>query len=163
MIELQLTGLDALKKNMAAVTDDLRRKGGRFALRKASEIVVAAARANAAGVDDPATPESIAANITARWNGRMFRRTGDLGFRVGVLGGARGHAAASGEVAGKGKNNPGGDTYYWRFLEFGTSNIEAPARPFLRSALSDNVQAATDTFIREYTKSLDRVIKRMKK
>lgn len=156
MIELQLTGLDALKKNMAAVTHDLRRKGGRAALRKSANLVVAAAKQNAQSFDDTETGRSIASNVAARWNNRLFKRTGDLGFRVGILKGAV--TPKKGDPVDK---SAGGPTPHWRLLEFGTSKM--PAQPFLRRALSDNVQAATDTFVREYTKSLDRAIKRMSK
>ena len=36
----------------------------------------------------------------------------------------------------------------------------APAQPFARRALSENIQAATDEFINQYNKALDRAIKR---
>ena len=127
-------------------------------MRKAANLIRNKARENAAQVNDPATPEEIAANIVVRFSPKDFRRNGNLVFRVGVLGGASGYAAASGEVAGRGSKNPGGDTYYWRYLEFGTVNM--PAQPFMRRSLSENVQAATDEFINQYNKALDRAIKR---
>lgn len=160
-VEFDLIGLDELRGKLQELSSDMQFKGGRFALRKASNIIREAAKANASRVDDPATPESIAKNITVRWDGRRFKRSRDLGFRVGVLGGAKGFAKASGEVKGKGKANPGGDTFYWRFLEFGTEKMRA--QPFLRRALTDNIQRASDEFVREYGKAADRAIKRAKK
>jgi HK97 gp10 family phage protein len=160
-LEFKLEGLDELRGKLKELSQDVQFKGGRYALRKASNVVREAAKANAARVDDPATAESIEKNITVRWSARLFRRTGDLGFRVGVLGGAKGYAKASGDVKGQGKANPGGDTFYWRFLEFGTEKMRA--QPFLRKALSENVNAATSEFIREYGKAADRALKRAQK
>lgn len=157
-VTANVEGLEPLLARMENLSFDLRKKGGRFAMRKAANLIRDRARENAANVNDPKTPEEIAANIVVRFSPKDFKRNGNLVFRVGVLGGARGHAAASGEVAGQGANNPGGDTFYWRFLEFGT--INAPAQPFARRALSENIQAATNEFINQYNKALDRAIKR---
>lgn len=160
-VQFLIRGLDSLAGKFESISDDLKRKGGRASLRKASQVIATAAKANASALDDPQSSESIAKNITVRWSGRLNKRTGDLGFRVGVLGGAKGFAAASGELKGQGKNNPGGDTYHWRFLEFGTQKMRA--QPFMRRALSDNINKATSTFITEYEKAIDRAIKRAAK
>lgn len=177
-VQFKVDGLDALVAKLDGLSYDLKRKGGRLALRKAAQVVRDEARANALRVDDPKTSEVIAKNIVERWNGRVFRRQGDLAFRVGVLGGARAvltdrarrksarrrerlgqsSLGSLGEIAGSGKANPGGDTWYWRFLEFGTERTRA--QPFLRPALEQNISAAMDTFVREYDKALDRAIKK---
>ena len=112
-------------------------------------------------MNDPATPKEIAKNIAIRWSGKHFKSTGELMFRVGVLGGAKGFAAASGEVKGRGKGNPGGDTYYWRFLEFGTSKMAA--QPFLRDAIESNQSEAISEFVNQYNIAIDRAIKRAAK
>jgi HK97 gp10 family phage protein len=155
---VNIKGLDELLAKFNSVKHDTRYKGGRSALRKAANNVVAAAKQNARKIDDPRTSESILKNITTRWNGRRYKSTGDLGFRIGVLGGARGYAKASGEVKGKGAANPGGDTYYWRFLEFGTEKMAA--RPFLRKALMDHLQETTDVFADAYKNAIDKAIKK---
>lgn len=180
-VQFKVDGLDALVSKLDGLSYDLKRKGGRFALRKAAQVVRKAARANALRIDDPETSEVIAKNIVERWNGRVFRRQGDLAFRVGVLGGARAvltdrarrksarrrerlgqsSLGSLGEIAGSGKANPGGDTWYWRFLEFGTERTRA--QPFLRPALEQNISAATDAFVREYDKALDRALKKAAK
>ncbi len=87
-VEFSLTGLDSLLGKLDSVSDDLRRKGGRAALRKAGNVVVNKAKANARRIDDAATGRSIADNIALRWNGRLFKQTGNLGFRIGVVHGA---------------------------------------------------------------------------
>lgn len=154
-IEFSLTGMDELLGTLNAVTYDTKRKGGRAALRKAAQAVREAAKANAGHLDDPATGRTIAANIAERWNGRRFKRTGDLAFRVGVLHGA--------VIREKGNPDAGtnGPTPHWRLLEFGTEKMRA--QPFMRPALESNISLATDTFIREYQKALDRAIKRAAK
>lgn len=170
-IDFKIDGLEQLLGKLDSISDDLKRKGGRAALRKAANVIRAAAQAGASRIDDPATAESISKNIDVRWNARRFKRTGDLGFRVGVLGGARQYGDTkvnrrkqrvgdSYKTAGD-KSNPGGDTWYWRFVEFGTART--PAKPFLRPALEQNVDKATGAFITEYEKAIDRAIKRAAK
>lgn len=160
--EVKMTGLDALNAKIEGLKYDVARKGGRFALRKAAQVVRNAARSNALMLDDPQTANQIAKNITEKWGSKFNKSTGDLQFRVGVLGGARDYSAYGEITTGKNASgNPGGDTFYWRFLEFGTEKM--PARPFLRRALEDNAQKATDVFVSEYSKAIDRALKKAAK
>lgn len=159
--EFELKGLDELRAKMKLVSDEAAGKGGKLALRRASEVVRKSAAAGAARLDDSKTSNNISKNIVVRANSRMNKRSnGDsIGYRVGVLGGARDYSAYGEIKTGKNASeNPGGDTFYWRFLEFGTQKIAA--RPFMRPALANNVDAATDTFINEMDKALDRAIKK---
>ena len=169
VIEFKIGGLESLLGKFEAISYDTRRKGGRAALRKAAQLVAESARQKAELLNDPSTGTEIAKNIALRWNGRLFKQSGDLGFRVGVLGGAkqknnyhtrRGRAGGTYEVGGD-SGNPGGDTYYWRYLEFGTAKMAA--QPFMRNALAENIDAATAAFVSEYEKALDRAIKRATK
>jgi HK97 gp10 family phage protein len=157
-VEFSITGLDSLLGKLEAITYDVKRKGGRAALRKAAQVVRAAAAENAKRIDDPETAAAIHANVALRWSGRLFKRTGDLGFRVGVLGGAR---IPKSKKKGAEPGGPGGDTRYWAFVEFGTS--DTAARPFMRTALANNIDLATKTFVTEYEKAIDRAIKRAAK
>lgn len=159
--DVKLEGLEELQGKLKSLSDDMQLKGGRFALRRAAQVLRDKARQNAGRVDDPETTENIEANIVERWNGRLFRQSGNLGFRVGVLGGAKGYAAASGEVKGAGTGNPGGDTFYWRFLEFGTAKIEA--KSFMRTAADQSAGDVVDEFVRQYDKAADRALRRAKK
>jgi HK97 gp10 family phage protein len=171
-VSFKLEGIEELSAKLKELPIDLRRKGGRFALRKAAQVVRDGARTNAKALNDPQTAEIIADNIVERWSGRYFKSTGgDMKFRVGVMGGAKSYANTSANVrarrvgktysVGGDKGNPGGDTFYWRFLEFGTSQI--PSQPFMRKALAQNISKVTSTFIAEYSKALDRAIKRASK
>lgn len=160
-VSFQLEGLDALLVKLASVSDDVKRKGGRTALRKAAKVIHDAAYRNALALDDPATAKSIADNVSIRWRSKRFNQTGDLMFSVGVGGGAR-YANTRENVrrrrVGEEHLNTGGNVFYWRFLEFGTSKIAA--RPFLRPALANNIDAATSEFIAAYSKAVDRAIRR---
>lgn len=172
MLEVKLDGLQGMTAKMAAVSNGMLYKYGRSSLRKAAKVVLEAARANAARIDDPATAENISKNIVMRWGPKRFRYSHDLNFRIGVLGGARPaytrknrrtrykesqSLEAIGEISGEGKGNPGGDTWYWRLVEFGTRS--AKAQPFLRPALQNNREAVARVFAKELNKGLDRAIK----
>jgi len=153
-----MTGVDELVARLESVKYDVKYKGGRFALRKAAQVVRDAAKSNAQGIDDPETASAIYKNITERWGSKTFKRTGDLSFRVGVLGGAR-----ITKKAPKGSQpvGPGGDTRYWAYVEFGTERSRA--QPFMQRALQQNAQAATDMFIRQYSIAIDRALKKAAK
>lgn len=155
-VQFSLAGVDELVGKLEGVTQDVKYKGGRFALRKAAQVIRDAAKANAERVDDAETGRKISANIAERWNGRLFKRTGNLGFRVGVLTGSIRHMK---------KGNPdegaGGPTPHAMLVELGTE--KARAQPYLRPAMENNINAATDAFVREYEKALDRALARAKK
>ncbi|WP_236233213.1 HK97-gp10 family putative phage morphogenesis protein [Pseudomonas tohonis] len=155
-VDFTMEGVESLVGKLRGLSFDVRRKGGRAALRKAANVVVGYGKAGALQLDDADTGRSIADNVATRWNGQLFRRTGDLGFRIGVLQGAV--LPDAGEHPDKGENAP---TPHWRLLEFGTEKMRA--QPFLRSALADHIAEVTDTFVTEYEKAIDRAIKRAAK
>ena len=152
-IEFNLIGVEALTSKLEAIEYDVKRKGGRAALRKAAKYIAQKAQENAKSFDDPETARSIIDNIAVRWNGKLFKRRGDLGFRIGVAGGAL--LKKGGDLSA---NAP---TPHWRLLEFGTSNMAA--QPFMRRALAENTGQATAIFLTQYEKSIDRAIKKAKK
>lgn len=150
---VKMNGVDELVKKLEGLKYDMAKKGGRFALRKAAQVIRDQARQNAQRVDDSETGRSIARNIVEKWNGRLNKQTGDLGFRVGVNQGA--------VLPKKGERpdeSAGGPTPHWRLLEFGTEKMRA--RPFMVPAMESSAQQATDTFITEYGKAIDRALKR---
>lgn len=167
-LKFEIEGGRQLKVKLEGLSYDMQRKGGRFALRKAAQLIARKAADNARRLDDPETGEQIAKNIVngnkypgVRWDGSYYNETGNLAFRIGVQGGAKAPAIASGEFSGKGKDNPGGDTFYWRFLEFGTENIQATE--FMRPALRNNTAPATAEFVKQYDKALDRALRKLKR
>lgn len=152
--DFSLLGLDAVLKNMEYVSDVVRGKKGRAALRKAGMIVVQAAQRNAMFLDDSETGRKISDNVGIRWNGRRNKATGDIAWRVGILKGA---------VLPKNNHEDDGAraaTPHWRLLEFGTKT--AIAKPFLRPALADNIGPVTNTFVDELSKGIANAIKKGK-
>lgn len=151
---VRMEGVEALSKRLESLSYDASKKGGRFALRKAAQVIRDGARQNAQLVDNSETGRSIARNINERWASKFNKSTGNLMFRVGVMGGAR-----------LPKDNVdeglGGPTPHWRLLEFGTEKMRA--RPFFAKALPENAQKSTDTFISEFNRALDRALKKAQK
>ncbi|HGM7113307.1 TPA: HK97-gp10 family putative phage morphogenesis protein [Serratia marcescens] len=152
-VEYTLTGVDELMGKLESISDDMKRKGGRAALRKAANVIANRAKANAQRLDDPETGRNIADNIAVRWNGREFKRNGNLAFRIGVL-----HGAVLRKHPDKAKNAP---TPHWRLLEFGTENMRA--QPFMRPAAENSAAEASNTLVTEYGKAIDRAIARAAK
>ena len=149
-VKFSLIGIDGLLSKLATVNDEVKRKTGRTALRRAAEMVAKNFKEGARRWDDPDTGRSIADNIVLRWNGRLFRRTGDLGFRIGVLHGA--------VLVKNGSTEKSAPTPHWRFLEFGTEHIAAD--PVARPALEDHIGEITNEFATQFEKGLDRAIRR---
>lgn len=156
MAEFELQGMESLLAKLDAAKQEVKYKSGRSALRKAANVVAKKAKQKAQTYDDPATAESIAKNVAVRFSSKLFKRTGHIGFRIGILGGARGI-----QKKGKGKGAPGGSTFYWRFLETGTEKLAA--RPFLLPALKDNQSEVISTFAKAFEKGLDAAVKKANK
>lgn len=170
-LTFELEGIEPLIGKLETLKQDLRLKSGRAAWRKASGVLVDIVKKSASAVDNPTTPNNIAKNVVARWSPRYFKQTGDLKFRIGILGGAKNYVddkanrrkrrAGKQYTVGGSSSNPGGDTWYWRFIEFGKENVAA--RPFMRNSLRKNTQGISDAFIEEYSKGIDRALKRASK
>lgn len=178
-VQVTLKGVGELNTKLQRLSKDVQFKGGRSALRSGASEIAAQVRANAAAINDPATAQEIAKNVAVRFSPKTFNQTGLLKMRVGILGGARAPANSKqalaterrrqrrgtasledlGEIAGKGSANPGGDTFYWRFVEFGTE--KTAAKPFMRPALAQSAQRATDAFTAGLDKVLNRAIKKL--
>ncbi len=162
MAEFELVGMESLLAKFDSIKQDVKYKGGRAALRKAANLIADKAKQNAQKVDDPETASNISKNVAVRWGGKRFRATGDLNFRVGILGGARQNSRyGTRSTKERANSNPGGETFHWRFLEFGTEKMAA--QPFLRPALANNTSEAISVFAKEYEKAIDRAIKRAAK
>lgn len=141
--EVKIEGLEDVQRKLKLLPERLGRNAMRRALRRGANVIRDQARANARTLDDTETTESIAKNVrVSGMSRRMERSQKVIGMRVGIAGGAKSRRRGGGtyEVGGD-KSNPGGDTWYWRLLEFGTSKMRA--RPFMRPAME---QSATKAF-----------------
>lgn len=146
---IKVTASRDLIDRLSTLPDKLQKKGAVRAARKAMRVALNAARAAARDLDDPESAERIFKNIAIQNSPRTGRRIGGVAMRLGVLGGARAYAGTRENVrkgrAGQtyrtsgSKNNPGGDTWYWRFLELGTRRTAV--QEFLEPALRDNAVA----------------------
>lgn len=150
-VELNIEGMDQLKRKLDQLSNPRKAKSiARKAARQAMNIARDDARARARMIDDPETAEKIFKNISVA--GGKSRNSNEVVMRVGVRGGA----------SFSNKNPPktsGGDTRHWRWIEFGSSNN--PAVPFMRPALSTNIDKITSKFVQvfdaEITKALSGV------
>ncbi|WP_444933619.1 HK97-gp10 family putative phage morphogenesis protein [Microbulbifer sp. JTAC008] len=158
-VKFDLHGMDEVIAGLQGLEKDVKKKAARFALRKAAMLVLNDAVANAKKVDDPTSVSVISENIALRFDNRHFKRTGELKFRIGVMGGAK--VELDKEEKQTFQDLPGRGTQHWRLLEFGTENM--PAQPIMRPALSNNIDNATSEFARELDKWLQRYARRMAK
>ena len=159
-VTFKINGLDELDAKLKKLADPKRIKNAaRRSLRRGANVVAAAAKRNAGQIDDPKTRNSIQKNIAVRGGGsRRERRVGGAMMRVGIRGGAR-NMSKYGEFRGAGSANPGGDTFYWRFLEFGTSQIAA--RPFMRNAMAQSADQAVAAIATAANVELDKEIAKL--
>lgn len=145
-VEFKIEGLDQLEAKLKNLKNPKRIKNiARKAARQAMNIVRDSARNNAKLIDDPQTSEKIWKNVTTQ--GGKSKNANEIVMRVGVRGGA----------SFSNKNPPqlsGGDTRHWRWIEFGSSHN--PAVPFMRPALSTNIQPITKKFTDVFNAELDK-------
>lgn len=152
-VTVEVKGLDALSKKLKLLPERFAYRGMRRALRRGANVIRDAARNNAKRFDDPLTKEAIYKNVAVMGGGaRREKAAGGPIMRVGMRGGARFNASASGL--------PGGNTTgYWRFLEFGTS--EQSAQPFLRPALSSSAESALSVIVSSASDELDKELNKL--
>lgn len=158
----QIEGLDDVTAKMRQLSNPRKQKNAATrSARKAMAVVRKAAIANAKALDDSKSPERIWKNIQVK---ASKTSQGLVLIKVGVRGGAMSYANTAANrrqnrvgqsyaTAGS-SDNPGGDTWYWRFQELGTSR--QAARPFLRPALNNNIDSVQDGFVTDYKDQLDK-------
>ncbi len=137
-----LKGLEDALRRMENMRVGTKNKHIRKALRKAMVPIRDQAKENAKGIDDPETKERIWRNIQIQ-SGKV-KGKGEIKYSVGVKGGAK--------EKGNKKRGPGGDTFYFRFIEFGTSLVKA--FPFMRLAFSQRKNEAGAIFVAELKKGI---------
>ena len=149
-VEVGITGLDDVVNRLQRLANPRKTKSiARKAARQAMNIVRDAARNNAKAIDDPETSEKIWKNIKV--SAGKTRNPNEIKMRVGVDGGASMNANSDRDALAA---KSGGNTTYWRFLEFGTSQM--PATPFMRPALANNIQQVTNKFSEVFNAELDK-------
>ncbi|EPK9978589.1 HK97-gp10 family putative phage morphogenesis protein [Acinetobacter baumannii] len=145
-VDVKIEGLDEVLRKMGVLKDKRKiRNAAMRAARKGMNVVRDAARQNAKAIDDPETSEKIFKNIKVS-AGRMKDKSQVL-MRVGVDGGA----SFSNPTP---KPTSGGDTRHFRWVEFGSAH--QPATPFLRPALSQNIENVTSRFVTSFNDEIDK-------
>lgn len=142
------------------------RNAGRRALRKGANVIRDAARINARAIDDTETREQISKNVAVSGGGRRRERAmGGPVMRVGIRGGAKARKGGGTYHVGGSKSNPGGDTWYWRLIEFGFTHHRSgrpiPARPFMRKAMNEKASAAMSAVATDLPKQLDKELAKL--
>lgn len=144
-VQLNFTNLDTIINRMSRLESKVQRSIARRATAKGARVIRDQVKANAARLDDPATKTNISRNVVVQHASRLGRQNRGVAYRVGIRGGAR--------TRQENQSNPGGDTFYWRFLEFGTAKMAA--KPFIRPAFAQKGNVALDTAIKEALRLLD--------
>lgn len=143
-----ITGLDEVIEKMRLLGKPKKVKNAATrSARKAMNIVNKAAKANAKAFDDKSSGNKIWKNIVTK---PSKTKANLVMMKVGVKGGAK-------EV--KGTGNSGGDTWYWRHKELGTSR--QAATPFMRPALRNNINEIEAEFKRSFNEELDKEIAKL--
>lgn len=140
--EFKITGLDGVVEKLRTFGPKLQKKGLRAAVTKGAAVVRKAARENSKRLDDPETAAVIHKAIASQYQAKASNQIGGVVVKVGVRGGAKPR---------KGDK----DTGHWRLLEFGTEKMRA--QPFMRPALEQNIQPATDAVVAELNKQIDKL------
>lgn len=171
-ISVRISGIDDLKRALAEIAPQLRKKVLLSALRKAARVVSGAARAAAPVLSRPhpyRTRGLVKRRISVRIS-KVARRAGDVGVFVNVkpAPGARfkttrssflGIKTSSRTLVKKSQRGAQSatDPYYWRFLEFGTRKMRA--RPFLQPA-ADKLPEALAVFEAEVIPAIEKLNRR---
>lgn len=145
----EITGLDEVIEKMRLLGKPRKVKNAATrSARKAMNIVNKAAKANAKKFDDKGTGNKIWKNIATKAG--KTKGANLVKMKVGVKGGAKQRV---------GTGNSGGDTFYWRYLEYGRSGV--PATPFMRPAFFNNKDAVEAEFKRSFNEELDKEIAKL--
>ena len=160
-VEIQIGGLEGVVDALKEIQNDVRIRVTRNATRAAANVIRDQARVNAKRVDDSSTTEAIYKNIVTAYGKKETQATGNMTMRVGVMGGAGSVRLRKNKETGvkdvnPNTSNPGGDTRYWRFVEFGTKDVKA--RPFLRPAMDQAGFAAFSAFAEVMSKGVFRAL-----
>ena len=148
--EFSLVGMQAVSDKLRALREDLRPKVVQGAMKKAAALVKKYAQDGALRVDDPATGRMIRDNISYKFATRIYKRSGHIMYRVGVL-------TKPGRIPnGNPDEGPRGNTPHWHLVEFGTEL--ARAQPYMRPALENNISEIIELVASETERAIDSTV-----
>ncbi len=143
MATVQISGLRELGEAMKTLRADVAGKVARQAVAAGAGIVRKAARQGA-----PVDSGNLQAAIVMKRE-RQTRLTEEY-----IVAPRKGKTRDV-KAAKRGEGRLGKDAYYAHMVEFGT--VKMPAQPFLRPALENNTQAATDAIARRLKQRIEKV------
>lgn len=144
-VNFQVDGLRELGLRMQGLKADMAGKIARQAVAAGAGVVRAAARKGA-----PVDTGNLKAAVIMK---RMRKPENGLTEQYIVT--PRKGKASDVIAAKRGTGKLGKDAYYAHMVEFGT--VKMPAQPFMRPALEQNTQRATDAMVKRLRKRLDKV------
>ena len=145
--EFSLVGMAELSAKFKALREDVRPKVAQGAMKKAAALLKKYAQDGALRVDDPATGRMIRDNIKYQFAARIYRKSGDIVYRVGVN-------TKRGRIPnGNPDEGPRGNTPHWHLVEYGTE--KARAQPYMRPALGNNINEIIDVIATETERAID--------
>lgn len=156
-VSIDVTGVDEILEKINGLSARMQRNVVTAGMRAGARVIANDAKARASALDDPKTPQNIAKNITVRASRKEARRINGVAMQIGVMGGAKQSAVSAFKSGSKG--GPGGDTWYWRLLEFGT--VKMPARPFMTPAMNGKAQEAFKAAADRMQMRLDQELKKL--
>lgn len=134
-MKVEIKGLKEVIKTFGKVPDGVKRRALRQGLAAGGEVYRIGAIQNAMGVDNDKTKAAIWKNIRNVYGVKRSRISRNVVQMVTVRNTKR-----------------GGDTFYWRFVEFGTSHSRA--QPFMRPAFESLSGLAIRETAEEMTRRL---------
>jgi HK97 gp10 family phage protein len=177
-VSAKIEGLDDLRRVLAEIPRDLRKKVILSALRKAARVPLQKARqtvpvmdATAAAKNPYRTAGLLKKRLMVRTS-KQARRSGNLGVFINVrpadgakwkrqkvktLFGTKTTATKT-KASQRGAYSPN-DPFYWRFVEFGTKKMKA--RPFIQPA-ADTLPQALEVFKAEVIPQINKFNSRKK-
>jgi HK97 gp10 family phage protein len=138
-VELKIGGLKELEKKLLNLGPELARKGLRSAVAAGAKVIKNAVLARA-----PEESGALKANVYA-YRVRNLSNYSMQTYHVGVRGGVARYANTAKNrregIAGK-EYKADGETFYWKFHEFGTEKMAA--RPFIVPAFEETKYRAAE-------------------
>ena len=155
-----IRGLDGLLDALKALPPEISSKNGgpaRVALAKGARVVRDEVRRRA-----PKDSGALVKNVIMQRDRNPQRSGANERYLIGVRGGAKNYANTKRNVrkgrAGK-EYKTDGNTYYWRFKEFGTKKM--PADPFLRPAFESKKEEAMNVIASTLASGIERAAKKV--
>lgn len=169
-----LTGIEPVLRLMAKLPRDLEKRGFKIATRAGATVLKKAAAENFKTHDREASKDQkIFKNVIVQFAPKSSKAKRSIVMRTGVLGGAAQYGNTKENVrkgrvgktyaTGGDSGNPGGDTWYWRFVEFGVPAHKIRAKRPMQKALETKASDVAAVFVRTAEREVFSTVDRLKR